>query len=248
MEWTHLTDTQGPVLGFVADTRDGLPLADLARIPAERTAAAAATAARVQLSGWLMATEDSSLASAAVAEGATRVRHAQVMSAATAPHADAAAIALVPRAEVPVRAFLDGWKTAYPPGHPDHETGTDAEIIERCWTWYDEPQWREREHRSSGLVVIDGTVVAGIIVSLRPQPPPYGGPWVHDVWRVPGVSAPGLGSALIDQALRMLAEDGEPRLGLTVSEGNAARDVYERLGFTEVLESWTVRWPAPRTS
>lgn len=243
MEWTTLADWRGPVLEFVSDTREGLPIADLARIPDGVTVGPAIAAALAQLPGWLMATEDANLAAAALSAGATRVRHAHLMSAPTAPHADAPAIRLVPRADVPIREYLDGWMAAYPPRHPDHETGSDEEIIARCWTWYDEPPWLDREHRSSGLVVADGAVIGGIIVSLRPQPPPYGGPWVHDVWRVPGPSAPGLGYALIDQAMRMLAEDGEAQLGLTVSQDNPARGVYERLGFVEVLQSWTVLLP-----
>jgi ribosomal protein S18 acetylase RimI-like enzyme len=66
---------------------------------------------------------------------------------------------------------------------------------------------------------------------------------VHDVWRVPGVSEPGIGAALIAQAMRLLDEDGQPVLGLTVSDGNPARRVYERLGFQPVLESWTLHLP-----
>jgi ribosomal protein S18 acetylase RimI-like enzyme len=86
-------------------------------------------------------------------------------------------------------------------------------------------------------------VVAGIIISLRPQPVPYGGPWVHDVWRVPGESAPGTGAALIAQAMRLLDEDGLTTLGLAVSEGNPARRVYDRLGFIQQFEAWTFRIP-----
>jgi hypothetical protein len=143
-----------------------------------------------------------------------------------------------------VRAFLQGWLAAYPPGHPDHEEGTDDEIVARCWDWYDEPEWLAREHRSSGLVVKDGRVVAGIIVSIRPQPLPFGGPWVHDVWRVAEVSEPGTGAALIAQAMRMLDQDGQPVLSLAVSEGNPARRVYESLGFVQQIESWTVHIPS----
>lgn len=246
MEWTELLDRQGPILQYVDDVRDQLPTADLARVPAGRTADEAADAAVGRLAGWLLATEDPDLAAALLGRGATPIRHAHVMSARTAEHRDAPVIELVPRTSVDVRDYLPGWLAAYPAEHPDHETGSTDEIIARCWAWYDEPVWLEREHRSSGLLVQDGQVVAGIIVSLRPQPVPYGGPWVHDVWRVPQASEPGTGGLLIAQAMRMLDEDGLATLGLAVSHGNPAQRVYERLGFSQQLEAWTLRVPSKR--
>lgn len=243
MEWTELLDRQGPVLQYVDDIRDQLPTADLTRIAPGRSADEAADAAMSRLAGWLLATEDPSLATAMLDRGAVPIRHAHVMSADTSLHRGAPHLELVPRDSIDVREYLDGWLAAYPDGHPDHETGSTDEIIARCWDWYDEPIWREREHRSSGLLVRDGSVVAGIIVSLRPQPVPYGGPWIHDVWRVPDVSEPGTGAALIAQAMRMLDEDELPTLGLAVSAGNPAQAVYERLGFVNQLEAWTFRIP-----
>lgn len=243
MEWTQLLDRQGAGLQYVEDTRDGLPIADLTRVAPGRPVDEAADMALDRLPGWLLATEDAALATALLDKGAGRVRHARLMGCDTSLHRDAPAIETVPRRSVPVSDFLHGWLAAYPEGHPDYESGTDDELVARCWDWYDEPDWLAREHRSSGLVVAGGQVVGGIIVSLRPQPVPYGGPWVHDVWRVPGISEPGLGAALIAQAMRLLDEDDQPRLGLTVSEGNPARRVYERLGFIEVVEAWTLLLP-----
>lgn len=243
MEWTELSDHDGPLLRFVADTRDGFPLADLAAVVDGRSADDAVAALLASHGGYLVATEDHDLATGLIDAGARQVRHAFVMSATTSRHRDARLVPTVTRSSVDVREFLPGWLAAYPAGHPDTEVGTDEEIITRCWDWYDEPDWLAREHRSSGLVVDDGQVVAGIIVSIRPQPLPFGGPWVHDVWRVPGMSTPGIGADLIAQAMRLLDEDGYPVLSLTVSEGNPARRVYERLGFEEQLESWTVHIP-----
>jgi ribosomal protein S18 acetylase RimI-like enzyme len=243
LKWTDLLDGDGVVLRYVEDVRDGLPLADLARVAPGRNVDEAARTVLARNPGWLIATEDSAFAENLRAVGAEQIRHAFVMSAETSVHRDAAVVETVPRASIDAREFLAGWLAAYPAGHPDHEEGTDEDILARCWDWYDEPVWREREHRSSGLVVRDGQVIAGIIVSIRPQPAPFGGPWVHDIWRVPGASEPGTGSALIAQAMRLLDVDGQPVLGLTVSDGNPARRVYERLGFQPVLESWTLRLP-----
>ena len=246
MEWTHLLDDDGPALEYVEGVRDKLPIADLARVAPGRTHGQAAVAALSRLSGWKLATEDAKLAEAVRRAGAVQTRHATVMSADPSPHRDAPAVEMVPRRSIDVRDILPGWLASSPVGHPDHEEGPEAEIIEQSWDWYDEPEWLEREHRSSGLVVRDGQVVAGIIISLRPQPVPYGGPWVHDVWRVPGISDPGTGAALLAQAMRMLAEDGFTTLGLAVSEGNPARRVYDRLGFVKQLEAWTFLLPASK--
>ncbi|MEI6363600.1 MAG: GNAT family N-acetyltransferase [Actinomycetes bacterium] len=243
MEWTQLLDRNGAVLHYVEGTRDGLPLADLARVPEGRSVGDAVAVLLQRNAGYLLATEDRPLAEGVLAAGGRQIRHAFVMSAETAGHREAAVIETVPRSSVDVRAFLHGWLTAYPPGHPDHEEGTDDEIIARCWDEYDERDWIAREHRSTGLVLEDGQIAAGIIVGIRPQPVPFGGPWVRDVWRVPEVSQPGTGAALLAQSMRMLDEDGLPTLGLTVSAGNPARRVYERLGFVQQLESWTVLIP-----
>jgi hypothetical protein len=241
--WTELSDDGGPVLRYVEGVRDLLPIADRATVAPGRTVIEAVASAMSQLPGWKLATEDPELAEAMIAAGAVQTRHAYVMSADPSMHRDAPVVEIVPRSSIDVREFLPGWLASLPPGHPDHEDGTHEEIIERCWDWYDEPQWLAREHRSSGLVVSDGRVVAGIIISLRPQPVPYGGPWVHDVWRVPGESVPGTGAALIAQAMRLLDEDGLTTLGLAVSAGNPARRVYDRLGFIQQLEAWTFRIP-----
>jgi ribosomal protein S18 acetylase RimI-like enzyme len=243
VEWSELSDDNGSLVRYVADTRDGLPIADLAELIPDRTIDDAITALLKNNAGHLLATQDAALARGLLSAGAREVRHAYVMSADTSAHRDAAVIDIVPRQSVEARSLLPGWLAAYPDGHPDHEAGTVDEIVARCWDWYDEPEWLAREHRSSGLVMSGGSAVAGIIVSIRPQPAPYGGPWVHDVWRVPGNSEPRIGGALLAQAMRLLDEDGYPALGLTVSHGNPARRVYERLGFVEQLESWTVHIP-----
>jgi GNAT superfamily N-acetyltransferase len=243
LQWSELADHNGPVIRYVEDVRDGLPLADLAVVVPGRSTDLAVATTLADRPGWLLATEDHEFAQALLDSGAAQIRHAFVMSADTSKHRDAPVVETVPRSSIDVREFLAGWLGAYPPGHPDHVDGTVEELIAQHWDWYDEPDWLAREHRSSGLVVRDGKVVAGTIVSIRPHPAPLGGPWVHDIWRVKDASEPGLGAALIAQSMRMLDEDGFPVLGLTVSDGNLARRTYERLGFTPVIEAWTLRLP-----
>jgi ribosomal protein S18 acetylase RimI-like enzyme len=149
----------------------------------------------------------------------------------------------VPRRSVPVRALLPGWRAAYPVGHPDHEPGTDDEVIAECWDGYDTPEYAGAEHRSSGIVLRRGRPVAGIIVGLRDEPSPWGGPWVNDIWVDPAFAGRGIGAAILGQAQWLLAQDGFTTLGLVVSHGNPARRLYERSGFRTIMESWTLVLP-----
>jgi len=87
------------------------------------------------------------------------------------------------------------------------------------------------------------TIVGGIIIDIRPEPVPFGGPWLSDIWRRPGHSHRGLGTWLISRAMRLLHDDGLHTLGLSVTHGNPARRIYGQLGFAEQLESWTLRIP-----
>lgn len=241
MNWTTLTDGDGAVLRYVRNSRDGVPQADLAETPDGREATDAVEAARRALPGWFVATHDAELARHLLAHG-TIGRHARTMSA---PTADAWAhddLTVVPFTDDLVPAILPGWRAAYPPGHPDHEAGTDAEIIDRCWDRV--TSWAglgEVYEPASVVVMHEGVPRAGVIIHLRPEPEPFGGPWVSDVWRDPALTGTGIGSALIARAMRLLHADGYDRLGLNVSVGNPAQHAYERLGFDVVVESWAVR-------
>ena len=238
------------MLEYVPGERDGLPIADVARPAHGRPPLAAALAALRALPGWLLASEDGALIGALLDRGAVERRHAFVMSASLTPGphvSDASALELAPLPAV--ADMYPSWRRAYPPGHPDFEPGTDAEVIDRCWSHLGAGAHRSALHRSSGVVVrngdvTDGGVIAGIIVALRPEPSPYGGPWISDIWVDPAHAGQGIGAALIRRAQGQLAEDGHDRLGLAVTHGNPARRVYERAGFTPALESWTVRLPA----
>jgi ribosomal protein S18 acetylase RimI-like enzyme len=150
---------------------------------------------------------------------------------------------VLPFADVPWEAILPSWKAAYPPGHPDHETGDDQTLIDVHLRPYVEQGALGPAHRSSGVALRSGQVAAGIIISLRPEPAPFGGPWVTEVWRDPAPKYRGVGSLLIRRAMHLLNEDGYVTLGLAVSHSNPARMVYEALGFEQTSESWTLRLP-----
>jgi hypothetical protein len=87
-------------------------------------------------------------------------------------------------------------------------------------------------------------VLGACLVVDREGPIPDGGPWILDVFRDPTIPLAGVGFNLIGGSMHALADVGAPALGLVVTHANAhARQVYARLGFTSVSESWTVTLP-----
>jgi mycothiol synthase len=65
-------------------------------------------------------------------------------------------------------------------------------------------------------------------------------PWLPEVFVVSGFQGRGLGGLLLGHALRACAGAGYERLGLTVSEGNPARHLYERFGFESFRATWFI--------
>lgn len=63
-----------------------------------------------------------------------------------------------------------------------------------------------------------GAVVGAALVNRTDGEPPYGGPWIAQVFREPG--ARGVGGALLRRALAIATRDGLPALGLAVTHGN----------------------------
>jgi len=244
LTWSTLDVHGRSVMRYVAGTRDGRPLADLVE-PLTSDAAGLVIDA---LPGWVIASSDRAFVTDLTAHGARLTRHRYVMSAPTAPHADApldppSGIHLVPLREVSVDQLFPSWLAAYPADHVDHERGSTQDIIDTCWDHLADPQWWTTMHRSTAIAYSADTIVGGIIVDIRPEPVPFGGPWLSDIWRRPGHGNRGLGIWLIARAMRLLYDDGLQTLGLSVTHGNPARRIYDRVGFVEKLESWTLRVP-----
>jgi hypothetical protein len=131
---------------------------------------------------------------------------------------------------------------AFPPEHPDHSID-DWDPVDGLATLI--------ERQSLGPV-LDGTIqvlrggrpLAALIINRFVGSPPYGGPWISDVFRDPDdLDARGLGGALIRRALALLAVAGEPALTLAVTAGNPAAQRYEALGFTRCWEALRLRLP-----
>ena len=75
--------------------------------------------------------------------------------------------------------------------------------------------------RCSGLAVgEDGAVLGAVLVNGTPGEPPFGGPWISQVFRHP--DAPGVGGALLRRALAIATRDGLPAIGLAVTHANPA--------------------------
>jgi hypothetical protein len=245
--WRILTGADGAPLGrFEATERHDRPMADLFT-PADGVAPEAAAAAVCeQLRGWRVAS-DPAFGRLLVSAGARMRRHAYVLSRdlvrAPAPD-DWLEPALPPGyrftpADRPAIDLAAACAAAYPPDHPDHGDIPDP----------DRPEVELEEIlsgrllgpllRCSGLVVRDdGTVAGAILVSAQPGDPPLSGPWIGQVFRHP--DAAGTGGPLLRRALALATRDGLPAVGLAVTHTNPARAVYAALGFTEVLEAFSV--------
>ncbi len=139
-------------------------------------------------------------------------------------------------------ALFDSWNNAYEPTHPDHIPGNNSDLIRgHLQPLLDRSEIGDN-HRSS-LAVMDGIPIAGIIISLREGAPPFGGPWVSEIWVDQKHQHQGLGKQLINQAQEKLKADGYPSLGLAVTNGNKAKGLYEDVGFTTIKEFWTLEVP-----
>ncbi len=70
-----------------------------------------------------------------------------------------------------------------------------------------------------------------------------GGPWIPEVFVIGGQQGRGLGRLLVGHAVRACVDGGYRRLGLTVSDGNPARHLYERFGFQPFRTTWLIERP-----
>ena len=192
-----------------------------------------------QLSGWWLSTGDEALLDALLAAGATVARHAHVYSyplagpGAMAPPVGAAlapglALGPIDRSPAELAPLV---LAAYPPGHVDHLGDATVEEAELGALLGGELVGPFLAGASAQVTNDANHVVAAVIVNRAGGSSPLGGPWVTQVLRHPDPAWAGLGSRLLIHALAVLAADGEPSLGLAVTDGNPARRVYQRLGF-----------------
>jgi ribosomal protein S18 acetylase RimI-like enzyme len=197
--------------------------------------------------GCLVSTSDEALVAALRRAGAEQLRHAHSLShnLSELPH-DPARDDL--HVETVDAAGLHGLAddigpvllAAYPPDHPDHRHETVEDAVGAVHRVADGEVLGPL--LDSTTIAWDGAILVGAcLIVERDGTPPDGGPWVLDVFRDPAARVSGVGSTLLLGALRAVGAAGLPGLSLVVSHENTrAHRLYQRLGFVDVSESWTL--------
>jgi GNAT superfamily N-acetyltransferase len=164
-------------------------------------------------------------------------------------------LALVSPEEVSPRRLHRVHRRAYPGTHPDHPAGDFERLAQLVGG-----ALFGGLLSGSAVAVRGRRPVAGIMVShengdssLSAAVLPRAGhsvagfaltgPAVVDLFRDPEDAPAGIGAVLLRRALALTAKEGAPTLSLTVTEGNPARRVYERTGFTHSHSTVALRLP-----
>lgn len=131
--------------------------------------------------------------------------------------------------------------SAYDAGHVD-AMAPDLDVAARTLALTADDPANPRL-RATTVAEVDGRPVGAALVLSSTHVDGWRGPWVMNVFRAPDPGVPGVGRAMLLHAMHVLREDGESVLGLAVTATNPARQVYERLGFTDGFEGWVLVLP-----
>ena len=227
-------------------TREGRTCADLATPKPHLTPSQAAAQVISNRETELISTSHEESARQLINQGCTVKRNAIAMTCnLTNQEFSPAAIHNQTRfvEDIEPESLFDSWNNAYGPGHPDHVTGEKHELIKEHLTPLLDHSELGPNHRSSITLLDNETSIAAIIISLREGQPPFGGPWVSEIWVDPDHQGKRIARYLIDQAQLTLQQDGFTSLGLAVTNGNPAKNLYATAGFTTVEEFWTLKLP-----
>ncbi len=240
-----------PVLRYLPEPGDP-PTAGRAEPLGDRNDVVAAVLE--DLAGWLFITEDDALTDALIAAGCSMNRRGALYSrdlVANPPDpswgtARIGSFQSEPL-DLPAAALVAVSLAAYPTGHPDAETQDPVKVesdIDGLLTGSMvgplmdvSAVVRDKERDSN-------PVVALALINRMSGVSPTGGPWVSEICRDPDPRYAGLGALLLRRVVAQLADDGESSLSLVVTEGNAARQLYERLGFRYVSSFRKLSVPA----
>jgi GNAT superfamily N-acetyltransferase len=176
------------------------------------------------------------LARALLDAGAVQRRHARLMT-----HDLREVPADVDPRVVPLAASADelipSHQAAYRPDHPDYVLSKDTSAIGQLLRG----ELVGPLLPASRMAVLEERIVGAAIVNDFPGEPPFAGPWLSELFRDPAV--PGIGRELLRGALAAAAADGLPALGLVVTGGNPAVELYLDEGFRTVREDISVTLP-----
>jgi GNAT superfamily N-acetyltransferase len=233
-----LTDPAGrELLSFVSITTGAQPWVTEPRIPPGVHLDEVVSAVMRELPGWIVDGDDE-LVTALIGAGARRRRHASVMmydlAAGPVPAEWAApplpaGLSFAPVDPDPERLFAT-WIRAYPPGHPDAPNGNTRADFEVDLAPLLSGKILGPLLPVSGCVLdpaAPGRVVAACLVNDRPDE----GPWISEVFRDPEPRYAGTGAALLRRTLSLASGAGLRSMGLAVTVGNPAQQVYAKLGF-----------------
>jgi GNAT superfamily N-acetyltransferase len=132
---------------------------------------------------------------------------------------------------------------SYPVGHPDHAAHDAAAAAEEMRS-ISRGELLGPVLDVSRLALYDHRIVGACVIVDREGTPPFGGPWVLDVFRDPACPVRGIGSALLVSALAAARSAGLDGVSLAVShENEAALRLYRRLGFVDIAQSLTLALP-----
>jgi mycothiol synthase len=243
-EGTLLSDQSGvPVATFRRRTEDGEETAGrFLPTPGTSPDRAARQAVR-ELPGRRLTTHDEEVARALAGAGCTLLRAATDMQRdLTEP--------------IPVRPPVAGWSLI------EHDWDDDLAAALAAAYGPDHPDSGDRVGRLRGLVTSERGLVflpgasarlrgpdgrsAGQVFTVGPVP--WGSTpmsWVLDLAVVPGAQGQGFGAALLAYAMRGTLDAGLATAGLTVTDGNPARRLYDRMGFRPALRHFALRAPQP---
>jgi hypothetical protein len=176
------------------------------------------------------------LARALIDAGATPRRHARLMThdlRDVPAQVDPRVVALKASAD----ELLPSHQLAYQPDHPDYEMSRDTAAIGKLLRG----ELVGPLLGASRMAVHEDRIVGAAILNDFPGKPPDAGPWLSELWRDPAV--PGIGRELLRGSLAAAAADGLPALGLVVSGGNPAGELYLDEGFRTVREDISITLP-----